>query len=244
MSSIIWNPWHGCVKVSEGCQNCYVYYLDGLRGRDAHNISRNKTDFQLPLRRNKQGEFKIPVGTEVQTCFTSDFFIKQADEWRPEVWEMIRQRSDLRFLIPTKRVERFLECIPQDWGEGYDNVAIAVSIENQQQANNRMPLFINLPIKHRIVFLCPLLEYVDLSEYYFANNIELVSVCGESYENARVCDFEWVKKIYCECKIHNVPFLFHQTGSKLQMGDHIFQIPREREFEQAKKAMQYLQSNR
>ncbi|MBQ2628769.1 MAG: DUF5131 family protein [Kiritimatiellae bacterium] len=20
---IIWNPWHGCHKVSEGCQHCY-----------------------------------------------------------------------------------------------------------------------------------------------------------------------------------------------------------------------------
>lgn len=24
----IWNPWHGCVKVSEGCAHCYMYYLD------------------------------------------------------------------------------------------------------------------------------------------------------------------------------------------------------------------------
>jgi protein gp37 len=28
----IWNPWHGCRKCSEGCANCYMYYLDGLRG--------------------------------------------------------------------------------------------------------------------------------------------------------------------------------------------------------------------
>ena len=24
----IWNPWHGCVKCSEGCQHCYMYFLD------------------------------------------------------------------------------------------------------------------------------------------------------------------------------------------------------------------------
>lgn len=27
----IWNPWHGCRKCSEGCRNCYMYYLDSLR---------------------------------------------------------------------------------------------------------------------------------------------------------------------------------------------------------------------
>ena len=29
---IIWNPWHGCHKVSEGCAHCYMYFLDGKRG--------------------------------------------------------------------------------------------------------------------------------------------------------------------------------------------------------------------
>lgn len=23
----IWNPWHGCVRVSSGCANCYMYSL-------------------------------------------------------------------------------------------------------------------------------------------------------------------------------------------------------------------------
>nr|WP_278849220.1 DUF5131 family protein [Megamonas funiformis] len=27
----IWNPWHGCLKYSEGCKNCYMYYLDKIR---------------------------------------------------------------------------------------------------------------------------------------------------------------------------------------------------------------------
>ena len=26
----IWNPWHGCVKCSECCQNCYMYFLDRM----------------------------------------------------------------------------------------------------------------------------------------------------------------------------------------------------------------------
>ncbi|MBR1896932.1 MAG: DUF5131 family protein, partial [Pyramidobacter sp.] len=27
----IWNPWHGCRRVSEGCAHCYMYFLDRLR---------------------------------------------------------------------------------------------------------------------------------------------------------------------------------------------------------------------
>ena len=33
---IIWNPWHGCHKVSEGCLHCYMYFLDGKRGTFAN----------------------------------------------------------------------------------------------------------------------------------------------------------------------------------------------------------------
>ena len=41
----IWNPWHGCKKCSEGCMNCYMYYLDSLREKDGGEIYRTKTGF-------------------------------------------------------------------------------------------------------------------------------------------------------------------------------------------------------
>ena len=39
---IIWNPWHGCHKVSEGCQHCYMYFLDGKRGIDTSKVYRTE----------------------------------------------------------------------------------------------------------------------------------------------------------------------------------------------------------
>ena len=33
--TIIWNPWHGCRKYSEGCERCYVYRRDESIGKDA-----------------------------------------------------------------------------------------------------------------------------------------------------------------------------------------------------------------
>ena len=74
-----WNPWHGCHKCSPGCMNCYVYYLDKIHGREADVVTRSKTAFYLPVKKTRQGGFKIPPGTELATCFTSDFFIEEAD---------------------------------------------------------------------------------------------------------------------------------------------------------------------
>ena len=106
--SITWNPWHGCQKISTGCQNCYVYRMDEKYDRDSHQVSKNSC-FDLLLKKKRDGSFKIPPGELVYTCFTSDFFLDAADAWRPEVWAMMRERSDLSFMFITKRIHRFYE---------------------------------------------------------------------------------------------------------------------------------------
>ena len=57
---IIWNPWHGCHKVSEGCQHCYMYFLDGKRGIDTSKVYRTE-NFDLPVHRRRDGRFKLLV---------------------------------------------------------------------------------------------------------------------------------------------------------------------------------------
>ena len=117
MKSLTWNPWHGCKKYSEGCLNCYVYRRDASVGRDASIVARTK-DFDLPLRRRRDGGFAIPPGAHVYACMTSDFFLPEADAWRAEAWECIRARPDVSFSIITKRILRMGECLPPDWGDG------------------------------------------------------------------------------------------------------------------------------
>ena len=145
----LWSPWHGCHKCSPGCLNCYVYYLDRLHKKDASLITKSKTNFDLPLKKNKKGEYKIPDGTELATCFTSDFFLEEADLWRDEAWQIIKARPKVTFLICTKRIERFRKCIPKDWHQGYDNVIIAVTCENQAMADKRVPILLNIPAKKK-----------------------------------------------------------------------------------------------
>ena len=235
-----WNPWHGCHKCSPGCKNCYVYFLDSLRDREPGVIVKNKTSFDLPIKKDRKGNYKMPSGTVQGSCFTSDFFIEEADEWRGEAWDMIRERSDVTFLIPTKRIARFAECVPNDWGDGWDNVAIAVSCENQEMANKRLPIFLNAKIRHRLIFVAPILEYVELDSYLQSGKIEQVSVGGESYAGARTCDFDWVRKIREVCLKNGVEFDFHQTGSNFVKDGRRYYIKHCDEHSQARKGMAYL----
>ena len=115
----MWNPWHGCHKLSEGCRHCYVYRGDSQRGRDSSIITKTGK-FDFPIQRKRNNTYKIPPGNLVYTCFTSDFLIEEADEWREEAWQMMRERQDLHFLFITKRIDRLKECLPSDWGEGYE----------------------------------------------------------------------------------------------------------------------------
>ena len=111
-----WKPWTGCYKISDGCSYCYFY--GPYSKRRGQNTVRKTDEFDKPLAKNAKGEYKIQSGKIVATCFASDFFIAEADEWRAEAWAMIKKRSDLDFLILTKRIDRFFVSLPPDWGEG------------------------------------------------------------------------------------------------------------------------------
>lgn len=233
--SMMWNLWHGCHKLSTGCKHCYVYRGDARREVDSSVVVRTK-NFDLPLRKKRNGEFKIPPGTFVYTCFTSDFFVEDADKWRAEAWEMIRCRSDLHFMMITKRIDRFSDCLPDDWGDGYDNVTICCTVENQACADYRLPIYRRAPIKHKIIICEPLLERIDLSTYAVGEWIEQIVAGGESGYEARPCDFEWVMDLRRICVENKVDFWFKQTGSKFVKDGKTYNVKRQFQHSQARKA--------
>lgn len=239
---LMWNPWHGCHKISEGCRHCYVYREDAAFGAAMPSSEVRKTaNFNLPLKRDRKKNLKFPEGTEFNLCFTSDFLIEEADEWRAEIWDIIRQRPDCTFTFFTKRIDRLMDCLPPDWGEGYDNVFIGCTAENQDRANYRLPIFLSLPIKHRWIVVAPFIEIVALTPFLVPEKIELVTCGGESGKYARPLDFEWVKDLQQQCIAASIPFAFHQTGSYLIKNGRQYNIPREHQHSQAKKAgMNYI----
>jgi len=232
-----WNPWHGCKKISEGCRNCYVYRQDERYGVEIPSsvVRKNKTSFDLPLRIKRDKTYKLSAGQTIFTCFTSDFFIDEADKWRKQVWSMIKLRHDIRFLIFTKRVDRIKDCLPNDWGDGYENVMISCSIENQAMADYRLPILLNLPLRHKAIIVAPMLEKIALSQY-LRNDIKEVVVGGESGVNARICDYLWVLDIRRQCIENDIPFVFHQTGARFLKDGKLYTIRRHEQESQAKKA--------
>lgn len=225
-SGSIWNPWHGCHKISPGCQNCYAYRRDESIGKDASIVTKTG-DFYLPLKKSRQKEYKLqPQNGSVFTCMTSDFFLEEADEWRPECWRMIRERSDLRFAIITKRIHRFMECIPDDWGEGYPNVSVYCTVENQQMADYRLPIYLELPIRHKHICHEPMLGPINIEPYLATGKIEYVLCGGESGEQARPCHYQWILDTRDQCIKYHVPFHFKQTGTFFVMNGKTYHIKR------------------
>ena len=175
------------------------------------------------------------LGTLMWTCFTSDFFIEDADVWREDAWQMMRQRRDLHFFMITKRPERIFQCLPEDWGDGYEHVTICCTMENQRRADERLLLFRDLPIHHKAVICEPLLENID-----FHNGLgpwcEQVTVGGESGSGARVCDYAWVLDIRQQCMVSGVSFHFKQTGALFRKDGRLYNIPRKLQMSQARRA--------
>ena len=205
----MWNPWRGCKKCSDGCLHCYIHKGDAKRNVNTNEIVRTD-EFDKPIIKNKNSDYKMKSAI-VYTCFCSDFLIEEADAWRMACWSMIKERQDCTFLFLTKRIERFMECIPYDWGDGYENVVVCCTIENQKNADKKLSVFRSLPIRHKCITAQPLLESIDIEKYL--DGVELVVVGGESDRNARPLNYDWVLAIREQCIRNHVAFEFRQCGT-------------------------------
>lgn len=230
---ILWNLIHGCHRKSEGCRHCYVFSRDEENGIDT-NMVRKTQSFSLPLKRNRQGQWKIPPGSIVMTCFSSDFFIEEMDEWREDAWQMMRQRKDLKFYMVTKRPERIAKCLPDYWEEIRERIYICCTMENQRRTDERLPIMLSLPLSHREIIAEPILEPINY--HSSLSGIDLVTVGGESGLNARPCDYQWVLDIRRQCAEAGIGFHFMQTGANFIKDGKSYHLNHRVQIAQAHKA--------
>jgi protein gp37 len=108
-------------------------------------------------------------------------------------------------------------------------------VENQKRADERLPFFKSIPVKNKYIICAPLLTQIDLSPD-LGPWVEEVSAGGESGENARPCDFEWIKDLRRQCMASQVPFHFRQTGARFIKDGKLYRIKRKLQHAQAKKA--------
>ena len=212
-----WSPWIGCHAKSEGCKFC-----TGKQTKQDFDttIQLDLGNFDLPLQRNKKGQYYIKKGAYIALEYNSDFFIQDMDFFRPYIWNIIKARSDCYFYTTTKRPERIKQCLPKNWGKGWDNVDISCTVENQQRLEERLPIYLNLPLKHYKIMACPLLEELDFSNFLKQQKIQNITVGGEYAVidhplvcSLRECKYTWIRKIADQCKQYNIDFYFSRTGS-------------------------------
>jgi len=200
-----WNPWIGCTKVSRGCRNCYMFREQTRWGADPTIIRRSKTTFDAPLKWRDRAR--------VFTCSWSDFFHDRVPiDWLDGAWSIIRRTPHLTYQILTKRPENIRDRLPADWGAGYQNVWLGVTVEDD---NNvwRMDSLAVIPAACRFVSYEPALGPLPptfVSTY--SPRLRWLIAGGESGPHARLPIESWISNALDQCRKSAIPFFFKQWG--------------------------------
>jgi protein gp37 len=207
------NPWWGCTKVSEGCRFCYA---EALSNRYGHNVwgpgrpRRLMSDahWRLPLSWNTDAQ-RAQIRPRVFCASMADVFDEAAPTGQlNRLWELIKTTPNLDWQLLTKRPHRIAECVPKDWGNGYRNVWIGTSIENDRVLS-RVGALCQVSAVVRFLSIEPLLGPLPNLPM---KGIDWVIVGGESGPNSRPIKREWVYDIRRQCRAVGVPFFFKQWG--------------------------------
>ena len=162
-------------------------------------------------------------GRMIFTCSMSDFFIEDADKWREDAWDVIRKTPQHIWQILTKRPERIVQCLPEDWGNGWGHVWLGTSIEKNKYLQ-RAEILSQVPSQIRFISAEPLLEQINIEgslyEKIVKENFQWCIIGGESgnEEGAykyRECKQEWIEKIVNDLKDTSMKIFVKQMGTFL-----------------------------
>ena len=165
------NPWEGCQEVGPGCDNCYAKarnarYGGGIAPNWGPNAPRRRTslaNWKKPLTWNRKAAAE-GKRHRVFCASLADIFDNAVDpQWREDLFELIRQTPWLDWLFISKRVGNIKEMLPSDWGDGYPNVWLGITVVNQAEADRDIPKLLALPARIRFLSMEPLLGFVNLT---------------------------------------------------------------------------------
>ena len=227
-----WNPVTGCSKVSAGCKHCYAERDWARMSANPKTVyyGREFSDVRCHPERLKEGPIRWKKPRRIFVNSMSDLFHPDVPfEFIDEVFEVINCSRMHTFQILTKRPERVLEYFtrPGAWVSeaiaDFDHVWLGVTVENQEAADERIPLLLQTPAAVRWVSMEPLLGPVDLVGIFANPNdsrdgtnaleaLDWVVVGGESGPRARPMHPGWARSLRDQCTAAGVPFLFKQWG--------------------------------
>ena len=262
------NPWTGCQRVSPGCDHCYAEALSKRAPRTFGSWlpggprKRTSEDYwKQPLRWNRRAE-KEGVRRRVFCASMADVFDNQPPiAWLADLLDVIRITPALDWLLLTKRpqlIVRRLEEAFEYIARGTDradlvawlyawlrdtapaNVWLGTTAENQEEADRRIPVLLQVPATLHFLSCEPLLGSLDLTPWMHpltrehdglgASLIGWVICGGESGPSARPMSTFWARSLRDQCRFAGVPFFFKQWGEWVdhdQAGSHTWQRTRE-----------------
>ncbi len=222
------NPWIGCTKVSPGCDHCYAEHLATNRlgvawGPHAERRRTADSTWRQPLAWNRKAE-REGQRARVFCASLADVFDNQVPaEWRQDLWDLIARTPHLDWLLLTKRPQNIAQMLPGSWGttypRGWEHVWLGTTVENQAEAERRIPQLVRVPAKVRFLSCEPLLGPLDLAKAcrfpgrdFGAQPLDWIIAGGESGPGARPAHPDWFRSLRDQCAEANVPFFFKRWG--------------------------------
>lgn len=225
------NPWRGCSAVSEGCRNCYAETLanrfpkiHGTWGVNGRRVVASEAMWRQPLKWDKDaaksGErrrvFCASMADVFEWVHAGHFDWVRVNEARSRLFQLITDTENLDWLILTKRPENVVPMVSDNaWPR---NAWLGVSVENQEMADKRIPILLDLRRRYDIpvAFLScePLLAPVVLPKEYLALGKAAWNITGgESGHNARPMETSWALDLRRQCAEVGVPFFMKQGSA-------------------------------
>jgi protein gp37 len=265
-----WNPLRGCTRVSTGCTNCYAEKIAGRfsgKGQAFEGLAKKvgnefrwtgkimfvEKELETPL------HWKKPARIFVNSV--SDLFHEKVPfDFIDRVFETMCHPDGVKhtYQILTKRPERMLEYFnyfankladfndgngPDDeWLLRQPHIWLGVSVENQEEADKRIPILLQIPVAVKFLSCEPLLSPLDLKKWLWTvirdedeigyvepfNEINWIIAGGESGPKARPSHPDWFRDLQYQCEVGEVAFLFKQYGNWLpsyNAGERLEEFP-------------------
>lgn len=210
-----------CSHTSPGCERCYAETINNRFGNQVDYKAQNQNQIEFYLDEKELAQFaKVPAGKKVFVEDMSDLFHEGiSDEMITRVLHNIRESKGI-FQLLTKRIGRAKEVLTNYyWTMGrsrpYQNLWLGCSVEDQQRADERIPLLLQTPAAVRFISAEPLLGPIDLRlQKDHVLKLDWVIIGGESGSKARPCNIEWIRSIVRQCQDARVAVFVKQLGSQ------------------------------
>jgi protein gp37 len=215
------NPWIGCQHVSPGCDHCYAEtMMDHRYGKvewGPHGERKRTSDenWKKPIRWNAEGRaFRREHGHRQRVFCASlaDVFDNQVpSRWREDLFALIRECHRLDWLLLTKRPQNILKMLPPDWGDGYPNVWLGITGEDQLRFDQRWTRLQKIPAVIKFVSYEPAIGPLRLPAH--GPFPDWLISGGESGSGARPLKPQWIRDVIADCRHHGVAPFHKQWGS-------------------------------